>query len=114
MLAGFGEWITLEEAEARGLDLAYVAEGIGPRRAGMVTWGAYWQTVNSILAVHVRVGHGRDENGRPLSYADAWQVTERDTESPRPRAHCTSWTYDRGNKVLHGPADMRPGRGWRG
>jgi len=96
------EWITLEDAEREGLDLSYVSDGIGPRRVGTVYYGAYWETVNTVTGVSVCV-----ESGRVVG----WRVSEYGGEyggSPCVRTHFTSWAYDRGNKILHGPGNIFP------
>lgn len=102
-----GIWITLEQAENEGLRLAYVRSGIGPRRAGVLYRGGYGDTVNNVIAVHVRVGETTTGDGRRIRIADHWEVTERSDGEDRVRRHCTSWTFEPRNTVLHGPADTR-------
>jgi hypothetical protein len=91
------EWITLEDAERRGVDLSWVSDAIGPRRPGTLYLGGYCRDVNTVLAVRVKV-----EGPRAVHF----HITERDTTFPRPRRHCTSWLYDN-NVILHGPTDTR-------
>lgn len=55
-----GEWITLDEAERRELDLSLVADSIGPRRAGTVYLNGYWGTVDTVTRVMVKVYQIRD------------------------------------------------------
>lgn len=102
------EWITLEDAERQGLSLARVSDAIGPRRAGTLYYGGYWQNVNTVLSVHVKVERVRNaRTGRYVRKVTHWEVAERDTEESRIRRHCTSWEYDTRNHVLHGPTDTR-------
>lgn len=101
------EWITLDQARDQGLDLAWVADSIGPRRAGLVYLNHYWGTVNTVTGVMVRVERVRDKRGRFVRAVCGWNVTEYAPDDVRDRTHMTSWQYGR-NTLLCGPGDIRP------
>lgn len=86
------KWLTLTDAQAAGIPLDYVADGIGPRVRGMVYRGGYGGTVNTVHDVFVCVQDGR---------AVWWEVAEESAEDHgRVRRHCTSWTFERRNTPL--------------
>lgn len=98
------EWMTLASARAEGVDLSWVADGIGPRERGTVYYGAYWGTVNTVHQVFVKVvAVGRDSvTGQPRPRrATYWEIVEQSQrDNGRTRRHCTSWEYDRRNQPL--------------
>lgn len=91
-------WMSLADAETAGIDLSYVLAAIGPRRPGTLYYGAYWGDMNQVVDVRVRVTG---------DVATWWEVSEYTVGQSRIRSHCTSWEYDRGNRVHHGPGDLR-------
>lgn len=93
------QWLTLEAARAVGVDLSYVADGIGPRVRGMVYRGGYLDTVNTVHDVFIEVMPPVPGSGR-APRAVYWEVAEQSGDDVRVRRHCTSWTYERRNRVL--------------
>lgn len=98
------QWMPLEAAETLGADLSWVAESIGPRRAGTLYYGAYWGDLNQVIDVMVGVESGRSDGH---VQAIAWNVAERTVGQSHVRHHMTSWAYDRRNRVHYGPGDLR-------
>lgn len=92
-------WLTLDDAEMANVDLSWVAAGIGPRRRGTLYYGAYWGDMNQVVNVFVLANAERK--------ATSYLIAERSVGQERIRRHSTSWEYDRGNRVHHGPADLR-------
>lgn len=94
-------WMSLAAAEASGIDVSQVLPAIGPRRPGTLYYGAYWQDMNQVLEVAVQV----DTTRRCAMW---WEISEYSLGyDQRVRNHCTSWEYARGNRVHHGPGDLR-------
>ncbi|AXH66480.1 hypothetical protein SEA_SATIS_331 [Streptomyces phage Satis] len=90
------EWLSLADARERGIPLDWVAGSIGPRERGMVYRSGYWNTVNTVHDVFVKVGtvDGAER-------AVWWSVVEESADDRgRARTHCTSWEYDTRNQVL--------------
>lgn len=99
------EWMSLDDAQASGVDVSGVLPAIGPRRAGTLYRGGYWREMNQVVAVSVLVDTGRQ-------VAVSWEVSEYSLSlcagvPEQMRHHCTSWEYDSGNRVHHGPGDLR-------
>lgn len=120
-----GKWMPLEEAFAKGYTFGEgVLDEIGPRRVGTVYRCGYWGTVNTVTSVYVRydwvVIYAEESvieaDQVPVEYKQTtwalrvcgWEVIEYNSEDFRDRRHMTSWQYDRGNRVLAGPGDIRP------
>lgn len=95
-------WMTREAAEAAGVDLTGWESDMGPRRRGVVYFGAYRRTVKTVHEVFVRVGYVRDDPGRALVRAVTWWsvVEESSGDRGRMREHCTPWAYDARNAAL--------------
>lgn len=93
-------WMSLEDAATTGINLDWVREGIGPRRPGTLYYGSYWHNMNQVLEVSVRVDIERRTTA-------GWEISEYSIGEQRIRHHCTPWEYGRGNRIHHGPGDMR-------
>lgn len=101
------KWMRLADAEAAGADMNGYGNDIGPRRRGVIYYGAYWGDTNIVhdvfvCVMRVRDGRGRFAGLRIVSY----QVAEESAKGPsagRVRRHMTSWAYDRRNRVLSTP-----------
>ncbi len=98
------EWMTLADAEAAGIPLDHVRDGIGPRARGMVYRGGYANDVSTVHEVFVEIRQGdRDyATGAFLPVRAAyWLVAEESADDyGRVRRHCTSWTYNDRNQPL--------------
>lgn len=102
--AGY-QWVPLADAVADGIDLAYVADAIGPRVRGMVYRGGYCNGVNTVHDVFVCIAPaGPDpENVRVTLPRRAvwWEVAEESADDHgRVRRHMTSWQYETRNQPL--------------
>lgn len=81
-------WITLSEARERGIPLGWVASDIGPRERGLVYRSRYWNTVNVVHDVFVKLG--TDDTG--TERAVWWEVMEETADDRgRARQHCVPW-----------------------
>lgn len=96
-------YMSLGEAERRGVIIAPDdrAYSVGPLRRGVVYWCAYWQTVNTVHDVFVRVVPRRDARGRFAGREGrGFLVAEQNGRDVRVRVHSTAWAYGSGNRAL--------------
>lgn len=94
-------WMRLEDAEAAGVRLNGYLRPIGPRRRGVVYYGAYWGNVNTVHDVFVQVTTYRERGRFAGRRVIGFQVVEQDAGDGRIRRHMTSW--ERRNEVLRTP-----------
>lgn len=109
-------YITLDEAREQGLRMRYIRESLGPREVGTVYRSGYWGDVSTVTQVMIRVGKIRVRRGqtgsRLVTAAVGFLITEYNGGDARDRTHCTPWNGRAmgGDKILHGPGDVRPRR----